>query len=133
MVAKVCCNEFSKSIFWAGVEEFVFKKKYFFWSTTCLEKMKKINCQKKFHGCAFLETEDYINSFQVDLPSPHCLKTSGFLYFQVVRKIGLKWVDHRKIFIPEMIKDFYQCRIQEWSYWYSFISIVSKALDTFRF
>ena len=25
MVAKVCCNEFSKSIFWAGVEEFLFR------------------------------------------------------------------------------------------------------------
>ena len=26
MVAKVCCDEFSNSIFWAGVEEFLFKK-----------------------------------------------------------------------------------------------------------
>ena len=30
-----------------------------------------------------------------------------------------------------MTKDIYQCRIQEWSYWYG--SIVSKALDSFRF
>ena len=30
-----------------------------------------------------------------------------------------------------MTKDFYQCRIQEWGYWYR--SIVSKALDKFEF
>ena len=30
-----------------------------------------------------------------------------------------------------MTKDFYQCRIQEWGYWYR--SIVSKALDKFKF
>ena len=30
-----------------------------------------------------------------------------------------------------MTKDFYQCRIQEWSRWYR--SIVSKALDNFEF
>ena len=30
-----------------------------------------------------------------------------------------------------MTKDFYQCRIQEWSCWYR--SIVSKPLDSFKF
>ena len=30
-----------------------------------------------------------------------------------------------------MTKDFYECRIQEWGYWYR--SIVSKALDSFKF
>ena len=52
-----------------------------------------------------------------------------FLILLGVRK--LKWVDGRYIFIPEMTKDFYQCRIQEWGYWYR--SIVSKALDSFKF
>ena len=28
--------------------------------------MKKISCQKKSHVCALPETEDHINSFQVD-------------------------------------------------------------------
>ena len=40
MVAKVCCFEFSKSIFWVGVEEFI-QINNFFCSATCLEKMKK--------------------------------------------------------------------------------------------
>ena len=30
---------------------------------------------------ALPETGDYINSFQVDVPPPHHLETSGFLYF----------------------------------------------------
>ena len=33
--------------------------------------MKKINCQKYLIVCALTETEDHINPFQVDLPSPH--------------------------------------------------------------
>ena len=31
--------------------------------------------------CSLPETEDHINSFQVNLPSAHHLKTSGFCYF----------------------------------------------------
>ena len=81
--------------------------------------------------CALTETEDHINPFQVHLPSPHHLKTSGFWYFLVIRKSDLKWVHHRKIFIYEMTKNVYQCRIQKWSHWYR--SIVSKGLDIFKF
>ena len=43
----------------------------------------------------------------------------------------MKWVHHKKIFIPEMTKNVYQCRIQKWSHWYR--SIVSKGLDIFKF
>ena len=81
--------------------------------------------------CALTETEDHINPFQVHLPSPHHLKTSGFWYFLVIRKSDLKWVHHRKIFIYEMTKNVYQCRIQKWSHGYR--SIVSKGLDIFKF
>ena len=42
--------------------------------------MKKINCQNLV-VCALTEAEDNINPFQVDPPSPHHLKTSGFWYF----------------------------------------------------
>ena len=39
---------------------------------------KKITAKKHLIVCALPETEDHINSFQVDLPSPHYLKASGF-------------------------------------------------------
>ena len=81
MVAKVFCNEFSKSIFWAGVEEFfLIKNKSFILLNNMFrknEKKKKNNCQKNLIVCALLETEDHINSFKVNLPPPNHLKTSG--------------------------------------------------------
>ena len=104
--------------------------------------MKKLTAKIYLIVCVLTEAEDHINPFQVDLPCLRHLKTSGFWYFLVVRKnkdaklfnilekSDLKWVHHTKIFIPEMTKDVYQCKIQKWSYWYRFI--VSKALDFFE-
>ena len=37
---------------------------------------KKITAKKYLIACALPETEDHINSFQVDLPSPYHLKAS---------------------------------------------------------
>ena len=68
MVAKICCNEFSKSIFWAEIKEFLFKKSFllFISFTTCLEKLKKkINCQKCLIVCALPETVDHIPVCQI--------------------------------------------------------------------
>ena len=43
---------------------------HFFCSTTYLEKNeKKLTAKKYVIVCALLETEDHINSFQVDFPS----------------------------------------------------------------
>ena len=58
------------------------------------EKKKIIITAKKFLIVfALPETEDHINSFQINLPPPYHLKTSGFLYLYVVRKSDLKWVN----------------------------------------
>ena len=57
------------------------QQNHFFCSTTCLEKIEIINCQKSLIVCALPETEYHVNSFQVDLPSLHHLKTSCFSYF----------------------------------------------------
>ena len=59
----------------------------------CLEKMKKLAAKKFLIFCALLETEDHITSFQVDVPSPYHLKTSGFDIF--------KWLE-REHYWPEM-------------------------------
>ena len=84
MASKICCNEFSKSIFWAGVEEFLFKSiisfVHFFYNMFTKNE-KNLTAKKSFIVCAFPETEHHINSFHFDLPSPYHLKTSGFLYF----------------------------------------------------
>ena len=40
--------------------------------------MKNLTTKKYLIVCTLPETEDHINSFQVDLSSPHHLKTSGF-------------------------------------------------------
>ena len=117
--AKDCCNEFSKSVFWERVEEFLFK-----WIIISLaqqhfqKRWKKSIAKKYLIACTLPETEDPIDSFQADVPSPYPLKTFGFWYFLIGYKehIGLKWVNPRSIFMPELTKDLHQWRIQEWSY-----------------
>ena len=42
------------------------------------KRNKKLTAKKNLIVCSLPETEDHINSFQVDLSSPHHLKTSGF-------------------------------------------------------
>ena len=49
---------------------------------------KKLTAKKHLIVCALPETEVHINSFQVDLPSPHHLKTSGFLYFRWLERMA---------------------------------------------
>ena len=83
------------------------------------QKMQKCNCQNVSHRLSLN------NKWTFPL---HII---NFVMFYVVRKSGLKWVDRRWIFMPEMTKGFYQCRIQKWSYWYG--SIVFKAVDSFKF
>ena len=52
---------------------------HFFGLTTNLKKKLKQRTAKKYViDFALSETVDHINSFQVDFPSPHHLKTSGF-------------------------------------------------------
>ena len=83
------------------------------------QKMQKCNCQNVSHR------------FCLNNKWTFPLHIISFVMFYVVRKSGLKWVDRRWIFMPEMTKGFYQCRIQKWSYWYG--SIVFKAVDSFKF
>ena len=83
------------------------------------QKMQKCNCQNVSHR------------FCLNNKWTFPLHIISFVMFYVVRKSGLKWVDRRWIFMPEMTKGFYQCRIQKWSYWYG--SIAFKAVNSFKF
>ena len=56
---------------------------HFFSSTTCLDKIKKITTKNRIIVCALPETEDHINSFQVDFPSSDHPRTSENLWFLI--------------------------------------------------
>ena len=124
-------NSLNQSFLGQELKSFYSNKSFLLLNNMFRKKWKNLTAKTYLIVCALTETEDHINPFQVDLPCPHHLQTSGFWYFLVVRKSDLKWVRHSKIFIPEMTKDVYQCRIQKLSYWYR--SIVSKALDISKF
>ena len=44
---------------------------------------KKKYCKKQLIVCALIETEDHINSFQVEVHSPYRLRTSENLWFLI--------------------------------------------------
>ena len=83
MVAKVYCNEFSKSF----VQELKssYLNKSFLLLNNMFGKNEKKTAKRNLIFFALPETEDHINQFQVAFLSPHHLKASGFLYFYVVR------------------------------------------------
>ena len=122
MVAKVSSNDLLISIFCVGVEQFWF---HFFYSTTRLKKIKETNCSKKDHTvCALPKTKDH---FKSTLPLNIIWKLWVSHFFRWFTKVAR----NEKFSYLKWPKKFYQCRIQEWSYWYR--SIVSKALDIFKF
>ena len=63
--------------FWLGAWEFLFKWLISFAQEHIEKKMKKEN----LIACALTETEDHINSFQVEVHSPCHLRTSENLWF----------------------------------------------------
>ena len=57
-----------------------------------MSRKKNLIAKKHLIVCTLPETEDHIDSFQVDVSSPYHLeplKTSDFLYFQSVKKTRL--------------------------------------------
>ena len=72
--------------------KFLIQMDHFFGSTKYVEKNEKNNdnnnnnnnnCQKYVIACALAETEDHINSFQVEFPSLYHPKTSENLWFLI--------------------------------------------------
>ena len=47
------------------------------------QNKKKLTGKNRITVCALPETEDHINSFQVDFPSPDHLRTSENLWFLI--------------------------------------------------
>ena len=69
MVAKDWWIEFSKSNFLVRSLRVLIQMNHFICSRTYWEKMKKKYCKKYLIACALTETEDHINSFQVEVHS----------------------------------------------------------------
>ena len=61
MVARVCCSEFSESIFRAEAGEFLFKQIISFAQQHVKKKFKKLTAKKNLNVCALTGIEDHIN------------------------------------------------------------------------
>ena len=55
-VAKDCCNEFPKSVFWAGVEEFLIKQIISFGQQHIQKKFKKLTAKRSAFSAQGLES-----------------------------------------------------------------------------